>query len=257
MPFKIQIADNSIYSIHQMDRLAVITVKPDAPIEEMYKVDVFNHYFEHDLKKTLMPEITTRLFIFSRNCLAEQRFNVFYRTLKKEAGKRAYYQESNNMMRSHAFSLFVNIKHRFIREILASNKLNIFALDGSANGMWLSTILAGEFSMLSSDTQFTFPFVKDDIIPLGGLNAYLGSTMPKAVLNELLLLGQPLDAKQLLDWGLVNRIYPYESFIDKTITMASMLSHKSPAFIRNLKRFRFNQNADLMKCLELEQKYYA
>ena len=80
---KIQIIDNSLISIEKIEQLAIIKFKSDAPIEELYKLENSNKYFEDDLGKVSGSDITTRLFIFSNNVFSEERFNDFFGTIKK------------------------------------------------------------------------------------------------------------------------------------------------------------------------------
>lgn len=157
---KIQIANTPLYSIEIIDKLAIIKFKSNAPIEELYKLENSNTYFKDDLDKIARIDITTRLFIFSNDIFSEERFNEFFKSIKKSQNKKIDFSTLEANIRYMEFSRFINIKYRFIQDILSSDKLNIFALEGSSIGLWLSTILSGNFCILSENSQFTFPFFK-------------------------------------------------------------------------------------------------
>ena len=157
---KIQIVDNSLYSIEKIERVAIIKFKSDAPLAQLYKLENSNTYFVDDLGKLSGSDISTRLFIFSKDFFSEERFNDFFRSIKLSSNEKIEFLSLESNIRVIQFNRFVNIKHRFIMDILESNKLNIFALEGSSIGLWLSTMLSGDFSILSENSQFTFPFFR-------------------------------------------------------------------------------------------------
>jgi len=254
---KIQIIDNSLISIEKIGQLAIIKFKSDAPIEELYKLENSNKFFEDDLGKVSGSDITTRLFIFSNDIFSEDRFIDFFRTIKKVPHEKIDFLSLESNIRYMQFARFINIKYRFIKDILESHKLNIFALEGSSIGLWLSTVLSGDFSILSQNSQFTFPFLNDDILPLGGLIYYLDKYVNKAALDEILLLGKPISANDMLGWGLVNRVFPSDSFEKETIELALQISNKSPYYISSIIKYKQRLNSRLMESLDYERSFYA
>jgi len=254
---KVQILDNSLISIEKIEKLAIIKFKADAPIEELYKLENSNKFFKDDLGKVSGKDITTRLFIFSNNIFSEERFIDFFSTVKKVPHKKIDFLSIESNIRYMQFARFVNIKYRFIQEVLESHKLNIFALEGSSIGLWLSTILSGDFSILSQNSRFTFPFLDDDILPLGGLIYYLDKYVSKAAIDELLLLGKPVSADDMLRWGLVNRVFPSDSFEKESVELALNISDKSPYYINSVIKYKQRLNERLMESLEYERQFYA
>ena len=253
----IQLVDNTIYSIETIDQLAIIKFKSDASIEELYKLENSNSFFVEDLGKVAGKNITTRLFIFSNNIFSEARFNVFFNSVKKRPDEKIDFLTLDPNIRVNSMARFVNIKHRFIMDVLESDKLNVFMLEGSSIGLWLSTILAGDFSILSQESEFTFPFLNDDILPLGGLMYDLDNYAPKSTLDDLLLFGKPLFAEKLLEWGLVNRTFPAVSIEEKSIELALEISKKSAFFVRIFKASKGQSKSKIYDWLEKERNFYA
>ncbi len=196
------------------------------------------------------------LFLF--NVLLAKTFKEFFKTIKIEENEKVDFLSSETNIRLNTLARFTNIKHRFIKDCLESEKINIFALEGSAIGLWLSTVLSGDYSILSENSQFTFPFMKDDILPLGGLIYYLDKYATKAALDDLLLFGKPITATDLDRWDLVNRVLSEKSeFEQEAIKIALNISKKSYFYIRKMKNFKRRLNRRLLESLELESEYYS
>jgi len=254
---KIEIANNALYSIDKIDRLAIIKFKSDAPLEELYKAKNNSIYFDGDIEKISGSEISTRLFIFSENIFSEDRFYNFFESIKLSPNKKIDFSSNDKNIKSLEFDRFVNIKFRFILDILESDKLNIMALDGSSIGLWLSTILSGDFSILSKRSEFTFPFLKDDIIPLGGLAYYLDRYVGKAYVDELLLMGNSISSDDLIEWNLVNRVFSSESFENKSVELALEISNKSDFYIKTIRSYKKHLRSRLVESLEMERNFFV
>ena len=254
---KIQIADNSLYSIEKIDRLAIIKFKSDAPIAELYKTENNYIYFGGDLERISGSDISARLFIFSENIFSEERFNDFFKSIKLSPNEKVEFTSIDSNIKLFEFDRFVNIKYRFISDILESDKLNIIALEGSSIGLWLSTMLSGDFSILSQNSQFTFPFLKDDIIPLGGLAYYLDKYVGKAVLDELLLFGKPVSSDDMLKWGLVNRVFSSKSFEEESVKLALEISNKSDFYIKTIRSYKKKLTSRLVESLDIERNFFV
>ena len=237
--------------------MAVIKFKAESPIGELYKIENFGQFFSVDLNKLLGIEITTRLVLFTDNIYSEERFSEFFKTIKIMPEEKTDFLSNTSNVRFNALGLFTNVKHRFIKDCLESDKLNIFAHDGTSIGQLLSTILAGDYSIIAENSQFTFPFLEDDILPLGGLIYYLDKYVSKAALDELLLLGNPIIADDLLKWGLVNRVANVDTLEKDAIKLALEISKKSHFFISRIKNYKHRLNRRLLESLDLEQEFYS
>ncbi len=75
---------------------------------------------------------------------------------------------------------------------------------------------------------------------------------------EMLLTGDPVDARRALEWGLVNRVVPADALEAETRTLALQLAGKPPATVAAGKR-AFYQQMDLgiEKAYELASKVIA
>src|SRR5262245_39090903 len=76
--------------------------------------------------------------------------------------------------------------------------------------------------------------------------------------KELMLLGGWLDARQALEWGLVNRVAPAGTVAEATLSLARDLAAKSPSASRTVKALvDRGLDVDLRTGLELEKRLVA
>lgn len=92
---------------------------------------------------------------------------------------------------------------------------------------------------------------------MGGLIYYLNKYVSKAILDELLLLGKPITAEDMYDWGLVNRVFPPNSFEKESINLALEISTNSPFYISSIIKYKKRLNSELMESLDYERSFYA
>jgi enoyl-CoA hydratase/carnithine racemase len=78
----------------------------------------------------------------------------------------------------------------------------------------------------------------------------VGRNLQRKHAMEMLLTGEPIDAKRAMEWGLVNRVVPADQLDDAVMTLAKTLAAKPPATVAAGKR-AFYQQMDL----GLEQAY--
>jgi len=112
----------------------------------------------------------------------------------------------------------------------------IAAVNGEATGAGMDMALWCDIRFASVDAKFAETYVKMGIVPGDG-GAYL---LPRLVgigkALELLWTGTSLTAQQALELGIVNRIYPAQELLSKTITFAQELSKGPTLAIGLIKR---------------------
>jgi enoyl-CoA hydratase/carnithine racemase len=98
-----------------------------------------------------------------------------------------------------------------------------------AGGMGLLAMC--DLAVASSKATFGLPEVKVGLFPAQVLSV-LQHQLPRRVLNELCLTGEPLTALQALDLGLVNHVAAPDALDARLDTLLAALLDKSPAAIR-------------------------
>lgn len=113
----------------------------------------------------------------------------------------------------------------------------IAAVNGKAVGGGLELVMACDLVVASDDAIFWFPEPRRGLTAAGGgslLRAGQQLTVKRA--NQLLLLAEPIDAQEALDWGLINFVVPGDDVLDKALDMAGKIALGAPLAIQYTKR---------------------
>jgi 2-(1,2-epoxy-1,2-dihydrophenyl)acetyl-CoA isomerase len=102
--------------------------------------------------------------------------------------------------------------HPLITGIRLMPKPVIAAVNGPAAGIGLSLALACDLVVAASSAFFQLAFVNIGLVPDGGSSLLVPSRVGFARAAELAMLGERLDARTALDWGLINRVWPDDEF---------------------------------------------
>ncbi len=90
--------------------------------------------------------------------------------------------------------------------------------------------------LIAADTtRFSYPEVKVGFT--GGIITNLASRIPHKIAMELLLVGEPIDAKRAYEVGYVNKIVPFAELMPTALDYARRIAATAPLPSRALKRF--------------------
>jgi 2-(1,2-epoxy-1,2-dihydrophenyl)acetyl-CoA isomerase len=96
--------------------------------------------------------------------------------------------------------------HPIIRGIRHMEKPVIASVNGGAIGIGLSLALACDLVVAAESAYFLLAFVNIGLVPDGGSSLFVPARVGVARAAELALLGERIDARTALDWGLINRV---------------------------------------------------
>ncbi|PKQ64840.1 hypothetical protein BZG02_03030 [Labilibaculum filiforme] len=117
-----------------------------------------------------------------------------------------------------------------------STKPWIAAINGFALGGGFEIPLACDLILASEKATMGLPEVFLSLIPGGGGTQRLVQKIGINRVKEMLFMGTPLDAKQLYDWGIVNRVFSDDDFLLQVFDFAKKLSRRPSKSIADLKR---------------------
>lgn len=95
-----------------------------------------------------------------------------------------------------------------IATIAALEQPVVAGLLGRVAGWGASLALACDLRIAASDVVLSFPEVEQGSMPGGGATQRLTRIVGPARASEALLLGEPLDARRLVEWGIVAEAVP-------------------------------------------------
>jgi 2-(1,2-epoxy-1,2-dihydrophenyl)acetyl-CoA isomerase len=143
--------------------------------------------------------------------------------------------------------------HRLIPIIVGTPQPVIAAVNGVAAGAGVSLAVACDIRLASEEARFTQAFVKIGLVPDSGGTWLLPRVVGYARALELSLTGDMVDARTALDIGLVTRVLPADSFLEKTSTYAARLAAMPTKALSATKRLiREGLTADLDAALAAE-----
>jgi 2-(1,2-epoxy-1,2-dihydrophenyl)acetyl-CoA isomerase len=114
--------------------------------------------------------------------------------------------------------------HPIITGLRLMPKPVVAAVNGPAAGIGLSLALACDLVVASESAFFQLAFVNIGLVPDGGSSLFVPSRVGFARAAELAMLGERLDARTALDWGLINRVWPDEEFPAQTRALLDRLA---------------------------------
>jgi 2-(1,2-epoxy-1,2-dihydrophenyl)acetyl-CoA isomerase len=133
------------------------------------------------------------------------------------------------MQRSHGgtidvYQLLTERYHPIITGIRRMPKPVIAAVNGPAAGIGLSLALACDLVIAVESAYFSLAFVNIGLVPDGGSSVFVPSRVGFARAAELAMLGERLDARKAVDWGLINQAWPDAEFRDRADALLDRLS---------------------------------
>ncbi len=112
----------------------------------------------------------------------------------------------------------------------------IAAVDGYAAGIGCDMALACDLRLVSQRAKFAELFIRLGLIPDGGGTYLLPRLIGLGRAMEMIFTGSDVDSTTAERCGLVNKIFPVETFMDEVLNYALNLSRQSPNALRRGKQ---------------------
>jgi len=100
----------------------------------------------------------------------------------------------------------------------------IAAVEGGAAGAGMSLALACDMIVAAEGAKFVVAYVKVGLAPDGGVTHFLSEGLPRQIVSEMCLTGNPVEAERLHALGLVNLVVPASEAIAAAKGMAAKLA---------------------------------
>lgn len=111
--------------------------------------------------------------------------------------------------------------HHYVMKLLKTLPYPVItAVNGPAAGLGFSYALAGDLIVAAKSAFFLAAFRNVGVSTDGGLSWMLPKIIGWARARELMLMGDRLSAGQALEWGLINRVYEDDDFMQQTMELA-------------------------------------
>jgi len=111
---------------------------------------------------------------------------------------------------------------------LERRKPIIAAVDGLATAGGCELVLAADLVVASTRSAFGLAEVKRNLIAGAGGLFRLPRAIGRSVAMEMILTGDPLDAKRAYELGMINRLVPVEEVIPAAVELAHKIAASAP-----------------------------
>lgn len=122
-----------------------------------------------------------------------------------------------------------------IRAIVDCPTPVIAAVEGGAAGAGVSLALCCDFIVAAKESKFTAAYVKVGLSPDGGVTYFLRSALPRQLVNELCILGRPITATRLAEFGVINELTETGQALEIATKLAERIASGPSQAIQSIK----------------------
>jgi 2-(1,2-epoxy-1,2-dihydrophenyl)acetyl-CoA isomerase len=114
--------------------------------------------------------------------------------------------------------------HPIMKLVREAPKPVLAAVNGPAVGIGCSLALCCDLIIAAQSAYFLLAFVNIGLVPDGGSSLFVPTRVGMARASELAMLGERVPAARALEWGLINRVVPDDTFHAETAELAARLA---------------------------------
>jgi enoyl-CoA hydratase/carnithine racemase len=144
--------------------------------------------------------------------------------------------------------------HGLIRALVRCTKPTIARLEGAAVGFGADLALACDLRIASESAYVQEKFVKIGLMPDGGGTFWLPRLVGTSRAMRYVLLGDKIEARDLVDLGLVVRMVPEADIVNAALDLARQIEKGPPLAHAEIKRAVMANLGDLEGALRRERE---
>jgi enoyl-CoA hydratase/carnithine racemase len=137
----------------------------------------------------------------------------------------------------------LELLHRWIEALRSIPKPVVAAVEGAAAGAGFSLALACDLVVAAEDARFMLSHAKLGLSPDGGATWQLARALPRPLAQQIVWLAEPVSARQLEQWGLVNVVADSGQALAEALRVAQRLAAMAPNAIASGKELLQVANA--------------
>ena len=124
----------------------------------------------------------------------------------------------------------------FLKALAELDKPAVAAVRGRAVGIGLTLLLHCDMVVVAEDALLSVPFINLALAPEAASSMLLPAVLGHQRAFELFALGEPIDGRTAVAWGLANRAVPADQVETVAADLAAKLAARAPNSIRKTKR---------------------
>lgn len=146
---------------------------------------------------------------------------------------------------------------RFLFALADSPIPLVAAVEGLAVGVGTTMLLHCDLVYASPDARFHVPFVDLGLVPEAASSILLPRLIGHARASRMLMLGEPMEAGEAAESGLITGIVPAEHLAEEARARAAVLAAKPANALRNTKALMKPNRAEIMDTMRHEGKLFG
>ena len=159
-------------------------------------------------------------------------------------------------MGSHGASSGGTPVFRFLKALADLDKPAVAAVRGRAVGIGLTLLLHCDMVVVAEDALLSAPFINLALAPEAASSLLLPGVIGHQRAFEIFALGEPIDGKTALAWGLANRAVPADQVDSVAAGLAAKLATRAPNSLRKTKQLMRDAEA-LWSLMQRENEAFS
>ena len=132
----------------------------------------------------------------------------------------------------------------------------VAAVNGRAVGIGTTMLLHCDLVFVSADALLTTPFVNLALVPEAASSLLLPARIGHARAFAMFVLGEAVDARTAVDWGIANEVCPREALHERARAAAGAIAARPASAVR-LTKMLMRDPAALAARMEVEGAHFA
>ena len=145
---------------------------------------------------------------------------------------------------------------RFLQALARSSRPLVAAVQGRAVGVGTTMLLHCDLVVLAENALLSTPFVSLALVPEASSSLLMPLRIGYARAFEMFALGEAVDARSALAWGLANRVVPLAKLDEEARALALRLAKQPAGAVSTTKRLMRNPEV-LMAQIKAESAQFA
>jgi enoyl-CoA hydratase/carnithine racemase len=145
---------------------------------------------------------------------------------------------------------------RFLQALARSSRPLVAAVQGRAIGIGVTMLLHCDLVVLAENARLSTPFVNLALVPEAASSLLMPLRIGYARAFEMFALGEAVDARSALAWGLVNRVVPLDKLDSEARALAARLAKQPAGAVSATKRLMRNPEV-LMAQMQVETEQFV
>ncbi|NIM11921.1 MAG: hypothetical protein GTO45_07380 [Candidatus Aminicenantes bacterium] len=199
-----------------------------------------------------IPDVKALMVINEPGCMDENEYDKFlHRILERGIDPFAPEEERGIVQRVDRVRE-INILNRTISQLIEFKKVSVMALQGNIVTPFFGASLSVDFRYAAEDASFSLAHLEYGLHPTGALPFFLPRYLGQSKAVELLFRGERISAREAMNLGLVNAVFPSGDFENKCIAEIEKICHLDTRVIHATKLLLHFSKAELQHYFDTE-----